>query len=65
MSSVIDIANVDCSGLLEPSGIFAGGTGMYDVIRWALDCFCIECSGSGPDGVWILTASPRKQGMAG
>ena len=61
----MEIAKVDCSGLVAPGGILAGGTGIYDVMRWNLDCFCIECSDSGPLGVWMLTASPRKQGMAG
>jgi hypothetical protein len=56
VNRVIDIAKVDCSGLVAPGGTFAGGTGMYDVMRWNLDCFWIECSGSGPFGVWIETA---------
>jgi hypothetical protein len=50
------MAKVDCSGLVAPWGTFAGGTGMYDVMRWNLDCFWIECSGSGPLGVCIETA---------
>ncbi len=33
-------------------------------MRENLDCLCIEYSGSGPSGVWMLTASPLKQGMA-
>ena len=56
---------MDCSGLVEPAGILAGGTGIYDVILWNLDCFWIEYSGRGPFGVWMDTARPRKQGMAG
>ena len=56
MSRVIDIAKVDCSGLVAPGGTFAGGTGMYDVMRWNLDCFWIEYSGNGPLGVCIDTA---------
>jgi hypothetical protein len=53
---VIEMANVDCSGLVAPGGTFAGGTGMYEVMRWNLDCFWIECSASGPLGVWMETA---------
>jgi hypothetical protein len=62
----MDIANVDCSALLvvEPSGILAGGTGMYELIRASLDCRCTEYSGNGPSGVCMLTARPLKQGMA-
>lgn len=29
---------------------------MYDVMRWNLDCFWMECSASGPLGVWMETA---------
>jgi glyoxylate carboligase len=50
------MAKVDCSGLVAPGGTFAGGTGMYEVMRWNLDCFWIECSASGPLGVWMETA---------
>jgi hypothetical protein len=32
-------------------------------MRWILDCFCIEYSGKGPSGVWILTAKPWKHGI--
>jgi hypothetical protein len=53
---VIEMAKVDCSGLVAPGGTFAGGTGMYDVMRWNLDCFWIECSANGPLGVWMETA---------
>jgi hypothetical protein len=56
VSRVIEMAKVDCSGLVAPGGTFAGGTGMYDVMRWNLDCFWIECSGRGPFGVWMETA---------
>jgi hypothetical protein len=53
VSSVIEIAKVDGSALVEDEPAFnlGGGTGMYDVIRETLDCFCIEYSGSGPSGV--------------
>lgn len=54
--SVMEMANVDCSGFVAPGGTLAGGTGMYEVMRWNLDCFWIECSGSGPLGVCIETA---------
>lgn len=37
---------------------------MYELIRETRDCLCIEYSGSGPSGVWMLTAKPLKQGMA-
>ena len=33
------------------------------MIRENLDCFCIEYSGKGPSGVWMLTAKPLKQGI--
>jgi hypothetical protein len=56
----MEMAKVDCSGFVAPGGTFAGGTGMYDVMRWNLDCFWIECSGRGPLGVWIETAWTRK-----
>jgi hypothetical protein len=59
------MAKVDCSGLVAPGGILAGGTGIYEVILWNLDWRWIECSGSGPEGVWMLTARPKKHGMAG
>lgn len=59
----MEMAKVDCSGLLAPGGILAGGTGMYEVIRWAREFFWIEYSGSGPSGVWMLTARPWKQGI--
>ena len=52
----MEMAKVDCSGFVAPGGTFAGGTGMYDVMRWNLDCFWIECSASGPSGVCIETA---------
>lgn len=61
--SVIDMAKVDCSGLFVSGETLAGGTGMYDVMRWNLDCFWMEYSGRGPEGVWMETARPRKQGM--
>lgn len=59
------MAKVDCSGILveEPSGTLAGGTGMYVDIRDNLEAFWTEYSGSGPFGVWMLTARPLKQGM--
>lgn len=49
----MDMANVDCSGfpVSDPGGTLAGGTGMYEDIRDALDCFCTENSGMGPSGV--------------
>lgn len=56
----MEMAKVDCSGLLvvEPVGTLAGGTGIYEVMRWNFDCFWMEYSGRGPSGVWMLTASP-------
>lgn len=65
VSRVIEIANVDCSGLpvIESAGIRAGGTGMYVLIRDRREVFCTECSGNGPFGVCMLTARPLKQGI--
>lgn len=57
------MAKVDCSGLVAPGGIFAGGTDIYEFMRWNFDCFCIEYSGRGPVGQWIETAKPRKVGI--
>jgi hypothetical protein len=61
---VIEMAKVDCSGLVAPGGTFAGGTGMYDVMRWNFDCFWIECSGSGPLGVWMETACGEESAVS-
>jgi hypothetical protein len=65
VSNVIEIANVDCSGrpVVESEGTFAGGTGIYEVIRDARLCFWMEYSEIGPSGVWMLTARPLKQGI--
>jgi hypothetical protein len=65
VSNVIEIAKVDCSGrpVVESDGTFAGGTGMYVVMRDARVCFWMENSEIGPSGVWILTARPLKQGI--
>ena len=62
---MMEIAKVDCSSLFvrDDVGTFAGGTGMYDVIREARPCFWMEYSGSGPSEVWMLTAKPLKHGM--
>lgn len=35
----MDIAKVDCSDTRVIEDIFGGGTGMYALIREALDCF--------------------------
>lgn len=65
MSSVMEIAKVDCSGLpvTDPVGTLAGGTGMYVDILEARDCFWMEYSDMGPSGVCMLTARPLKQGI--
>lgn len=61
---VIEMAKVDCSAFSEPdSGTLGGGTGMKQAIREARDWRWIEYSEIGPSGVWMLTASPLKQGM--
>ena len=59
------MANLDCSGMpeVEDCGIFAGGTGIYELMRLNRDCFWVECSGSGSPSAWMLTARPLKQGM--
>lgn len=61
----MEIAKVDCSGMpvCESGGTFAGGTGMYEDMRDARDCFCIENSDMGPSGVCMLTARPLKHGI--
>ncbi len=51
VSRVIEMAKVDGSGRVEPRSILGVGTGMYEVIRWILEFFCIEYSGRGPSGV--------------
>ena len=63
---VIEMANVDCSGLslVESVGNFGGGTGMYEEIRDNRIDRWTEYSGKGPEGVWMLTARPLKQGIA-
>ena len=50
---MIEIANVDCSGLVESPvvGMRGGGTGMYVDMRDARDTFCTEYSERGPSGV--------------
>ena len=60
------MANLDCSGIpeVEDLGIFAGGTGMYELMRLNRDCFWVECSGSGSPSAWMLTARPLKQDLA-
>lgn len=62
---MIEIAKVEGSGLfeVESGGMRGGGTGIKVDIRDNRDVFCTEYSGSGPSGVWILTARPLKQGM--
>lgn len=63
MSRVIDIANVDCSGLLEPGdlGRWYGDVGRDSRKPGLLLC-CVFREGSS--GVWMLTARPLKQGIA-
>ena len=60
----MEIANVDCSCTLieEFWDVLGSGTGIYALIREALDCFCIEYSGNAC-GACMLTAKPLKQGM--
>jgi hypothetical protein len=60
--SVIEMANLDGSGLIEATS-FGFGTGMYVLTRETLDCFCTEYSGSGAPSACTLTAIPLKQGI--
>jgi hypothetical protein len=65
--SVMEMAKVEGSGFVVPDCSFGVGTGMYEVMRWNLDCFWRPNSARGPPlgpVVWMDTASPLKAGMA-
>lgn len=63
MSRVIEMANLEGSGLWDSGFSWGWGTGMYELILDRRDCVCMPYSGTGAPLAWMLTAMPLKQGM--